>query len=855
LAKLLRSVVAHPEVSSNWVSIFNWSGAVLVAPKRGGKRHNLTATIKKRIADFSSDTNEILQDSSAKRVGGRSVSASEQLAHAVSAKLEDGNIAAAIRILCSEESPAVPSMNSFRNLQTKHPPGSLDNASLPVPGHTGHLAVLESDVKKAILSFPSGSAGGPDGLRPQHLKDLLLCRESGSDFLSDLTLFVNSALEGRCPEDISPIFFGGRLIGLNKKDGGIRPIAIGFSLRRLVSKCANCYAIARIVPELGPRQLGVGVAGGCEAAVHAARRYLESMPEDHVLVKLDFSNAFNCLHRRDMLLSVQQHLPDIYAFCYAAYAHPTQLFHGQYLIMSEEGPQQGDPLGPLLFSMTIQPLLASLASVLTLGYLDDLTVGDKQSIVVADVQRVKDIGENMGLTLNVSKCELFCHPNASITDPLLLSFSRRGINDASLLGAPLFIGSELDDAWSNRLTDLRRAVERLSLLGAQDALILLRASFSAPRVQHLMRCSPSVDHSALSEFDNILRSAICKITNCDLSDNQWLQAGLPIRDGGLGIRRVSSLALPAFLASAAGSLPLQDAILSQVDLKPDSFFAQYLPRWSAAVDSPPPDLPLSGKQSFWDRPGVLSDKAKVGSNLLNEHGKASFLAATASHSGDWLLALPITACGLRLEDEAVRTAVALRLGVDLCVPHVCHCVAQVDAFGVHSFVCKHASGRINRHQAINDVIARAFASADIPVTKEPNGLSIADNKRPDGLTLLPWREGKPLAWDVTVICPLAQSYISGYSIPGAAAELAATRKLDKYSNLPNSYLFQPIAFENLGAINESAISLISDLGHKISMKSNDPRESIFLFQRLSVTLQRFNSILLRESFVAEDPNK
>jgi len=525
--------------------------------------------------------------------------------------------------------------------------------------------------------------------------------------------------------------------------------------------------------------------------------------------------------------------------------------------MSEEGPQQGDPLGPLLFSMTIHPLLTSLKSGLTLGYLDDLTVGDKQSIVAADVQRVKDIGEHMGLTLNVSKCELYCHPNTSIDDPLLMSFTRRGLNDATLLGSPLFIGPELDDAWSTRLTDLRRAVERLSLLGAQEALVLLRASFSAPRVQHLMRCSPSVDHPALSEFDNILKSAICEITNCDLTEIQWLQAGLPIRDGGLGIRRVSSLALPAYLASAAGSLPLQDAILSQVDLKSDSFFSLYLPRWSAAVGCPPPDQPLSGKQSFWDRPGILSDKSTVESSLLNEHGRASFLAAIAPHSGDWLLALPITACGLRLEDEAVRTAVALRLGVNLCVPHTCHCNAQVDAFGVHSLVCKHASGRINRHQAINDIIARAFVSADIPVTKEPNGLSIADNKRPDGLTLLPWREGKPLAWDVTVICPLAQSYVSRYLNPGAAAELAATRKSEKYANLPNSYVFQPIAFENLGTMNESAISLISELGRKISVRSNEPRESIFLFQRLSVTLQRFNSILLRESFVdlVEDPNK
>jgi len=81
-----------------------------------------------------------------------------------------------------------------------------------------------------------------------------------------------------------------------------------------------------------------------------------------------------------------------------------------------------------------------------------------------------------------------------------------------------------------------------------------------------------------------------------------------------------------------------------------------------------------------------------------------------------------------------------------------------------------------------------------------------------------------MAWDVTVICPLAQSYVTKYSTPGAAAELSASRKSDKYANLPNSYLFQPIALENLGAINEPATSLISELGRKISVKSNDPRE-------------------------------
>jgi len=70
--------------------------------------------------------------------------------------------------------------------------------------------------------------------------------------------------------------------------------------------------------------------------------------------------------------------------------------------------------------------------------------------------------------------------------------------------------------------------------------------------------------------------------------------------------------------------------------------------------------------------------------------KATFLAATALHTGDWLSALPIAVCGLRLDDETVRVAVALRLRLKVCVPHFCHCGQDVDAWGLHAFVCKHA---------------------------------------------------------------------------------------------------------------------------------------------------------------------
>jgi len=82
----------------------------------------------------------------------------------------------------------------------------------------------------------------------------------------------------------------------------------------------------------------------------------------------------------------------------------------------------------------------------------------------------------MGLSLNVNKCEVIADPANTIMDLLLQSFERI---------APLFRGPNLDNTWAERCADLSRAVNKLSLISSQDALCLLRASFSATRVQHL----------------------------------------------------------------------------------------------------------------------------------------------------------------------------------------------------------------------------------------------------------------------------------------------------------------------------------------------------------------------------------
>src|SRR6478609_5181690 len=156
-------------------------------------------------------------------------------------------------------------------------------------------------------------------------------------------------LEGRTPGRVRPIISGASLLALTKRCGSVRPIAVGYVWRRLASKVA-CQAVTpQSVALLAPRQVGFGVASGCEGAIHAARRYTENMQDGQLLLTLDFKNAFNSIRRDSMLEAVALHLPSLYRFVESAYGEISKLRFEDFTISSEEGVQQGDPLGPLLF--------------------------------------------------------------------------------------------------------------------------------------------------------------------------------------------------------------------------------------------------------------------------------------------------------------------------------------------------------------------------------------------------------------------------------------------------------------------------------------------------------------------------
>jgi len=106
---------------------------------------------------------------------------------------------------------------------------------------------------------------------------------------------------------------------------------------------------------------------------------------------------------------------------------------------------------------------------------------------------------------------------------------------------------------------------------------------------------------------------------------------------------------------------------------------------------------------------------------------------------------------------------------------------------------------------------------------------------------------------LTVTCPLAELYIDRAAHEaGAAAEMATSCKLEKYVDLGVHYTFEPFAVDTLGVFNASACHLLIDLGRRISLNSGEARETSFLYQRISILVQRFNAVLLHDSLPAVD---
>ena len=208
----------------------------------------------------------------------------------------------------------------------------------------------------------------------------------------------------------------------------------------------------------------------------------------------------------------------------SAYACPSLLFCGDHTLLSAEGVQQGDPLGPLLFCITIQPLIQRLHSDFSVFYLDDGTIGGSRDDVLADLQ-LDNEAATLGLKLNRSKTELVSSDVGAQNSILSIVSELKVVpcSQVSLLGTPIGSLELLDSTIQAKTKKLQLMGMRLSGLRSQDALCLLRHSFAIPKVLFILLSAPSFLSNNLEAFDGLLRSLLSSILNINLDhDASWL---------------------------------------------------------------------------------------------------------------------------------------------------------------------------------------------------------------------------------------------------------------------------------------------------------------------------------------------
>lgn len=424
-------------------------------------------------------------------------------------------------------------------------------------------------VAKALRSFPADTAPGPSGLRVQHLREATVAGEADL-LLQHLASVVGLLAQGQACPAAAAAFAGARLIALPKPNGGVRPIAIGETLRRLTAKCLLGEVRQRAREYFWPAQVGVAVPGGGEVAVHTTRSWVErhARPADQVLLKLDFKNAFNEVSRQAVLDTAQAQFPALARWVTWCYQAPASLYFGRgTIIPSAAGVQQGDPLGPLLFAAAIQPLAAQLRASLPFSvfYLDDGVIAGDIASVSQALAAIQQQAASLGVTLNLDKCELIA---VGPTSPAALArnFPRQLVTDTDghsrvlrnfeLLGAALGDNDFIAEHAQQRVRAGKQLLDAIaSLEDPQVGLRLLRACAGHCRLVHILRCNPTAaQRPSLIDFDAQVRACFSSLTGLHLNQQQLEQASRPLRYGGLGLRSVVVDGPAAYLASVGSSL-------------------------------------------------------------------------------------------------------------------------------------------------------------------------------------------------------------------------------------------------------------------------------------------------------------
>jgi hypothetical protein len=511
--------------------------------------------------------------------------------------------------------PSVPILALLKTLHPSNdpqPPRPPPNEPDPAP-----LQVEPHDVQRALNSFKTASAPGLFRNSSDHYKSTGFGLDPAvqEPYWDALTHIVNLLLSGSFPSEFAPYLCGAKLLAMQKPSCSsaikTRPIAIGSFIRRLTSK----VAMAAVAPELADllqevNQIGVAVPKGGEALIHSFNAYINTHKhEDLGLLQFDAHNAFNRVSRTVLLKTVRAHpgLRCIAKYVEFNYQDPTLLHYHGHVIQSAAGVQQGDPLGPGLFSMVLRELLLAVRALLAKEspddpdlegwFMDDGALVATPKYIGRFLRAMIKLGPEYGIYPNLTKSTVWwwnLHqpsararmksflpviPGSSPEEPQA-EVTILEADGTILLGCPIGGPDFCREYIKTRVSRVDGLVSMIEGLDdSQIQLLLLRLCVGFPRIVYALRtANPEWIQEELKAFDEIIIRAVTDITG-QLTKLAITQIRLPTRNGGLGLSSAVDTADVAFVAGVFGSQKLQQQMLERTQ----SFTGPIL-----SLDSPPP---------------------------------------------------------------------------------------------------------------------------------------------------------------------------------------------------------------------------------------------------------------------------
>lgn len=744
-----------------------------------------------------------------------------------------------------------------------------------------------------IRDLPRQSAPGMSGWTYDLIKQLCKFEALGTrQFAKGAAPFLTAMFHGHVGSN--QLWVRSRVLPLEKKDGGIRPIAIGEAWVRLLSGYVARKESLKISEKaLVPMQFGVATPGGSEVVIHACQLFSQlaqnpsSRRSSLAIQQIDFSNAFNCISRRAILTELEKHAPHLIPYFRWSYGTSSPLFlsSGESVGTCERGVRQGDPLGPLFFCLALHPVLAQVAQdfpdTQVVAYMDDVSLLGPSRGMLDVFQRLSELAlSRCDLRVNRSKSVLFqprsrtsSHPTPPDPDPDP-DVPPRSFEGILVLGTPVGTPAfeRLHDA--SIVSKFTAALEIVGTLESPLALPILRSCINT-RATYLTRTSPPVSsHDSLRHFDDSMDQALLQVLGSSLprlpSSARALRS-LPLREGGLGLRRMDPIRervwLVSFLAAMQSLQRLQSplpALFHRAQLvraRPFQTFLAWAPSffpnsfegvpvageddedelvalmpaaWCREVSETPSQKEVCLQMDVTNKDALLTS---LESDLL---GRAWVLANTDRYVGHALypnllqpaLNLPAAEHAALLNARLLMPASHASGDLEQCG----HC-QQVQHDGDeehhgevdlrwHPLVCRQMQGqRTKRHDAVvhivKDFLSRLFGSNQ--VSREVSFRSLHDGPpsefdplRFDLRLTLP--QGY-LLLDVTVVCPSCTKHVQNATDPERRPVLwdsVRQAKVTKYRRALHALHLDPLSlvplvFEANGKIEPQTAAFLQDL--------------------------------------------